>query len=444
MLYFYVSPTLAILTILLNSALFYTLIKQYRCNKRGSEQKHSIPLIFLANLAISDLLVGLTLVIIKVICYLIHYRVIQWSASLYWGFHVMQYAFLRLSLLTSVFNLASLTVDRFLAIRYPMAYRMKVSNKKAFAVVGITWLLSTIFTAATYGISYFSDIVSSNHSLVIFPAVVFPAALLFAICYSLVLHAIRKQGRKMRLMVTGGCTADTKSGSAGNLQVGTGNCDKGGISGSREIKNGIHKDCGVLTDISGGNGKYMRSISVLASSEIGKNSKYTNVRIIGCKISELKGSGNLPNTGIGKKSLRSHLGTENVRSSVPLHIQKREIKIYRFVGTVVGVFLLCWLPIAICAVILMKRPLNTFLGSSTFTFAFANSVIDPILYFVFNNKVSDKARRLFRLIFRCACVREEERLRSTDILFGPSLEVHNSVLSKTRSTASSDSTDAVL
>ena len=443
-LYFYVSPTLAVLTVLLNSALIHTLIKQYRCNKKSREQKHSIPLIFLANLAISDLLVGLTLVIMKINFYLYYHKAIRWSLSMDLAQGILKFAFLRLSLLTSVFNLTSLTVDRFLAICYPMVYRMKAGNKHAFVVVGITWLLSTIFAAAHYGITYYSGVVLWEYDLVIFPVVVFPAAFVFAICYSLILRAIRKQGRKVRLMLRGHCTSEMKCEGGRSLKVEGESCVRKSIVCSSELEDGKHKENGILTDVSGEGGMDRKSISVIMSSEIGNNSKATDTHISDCKISEVNRSGIHLSTDGGQSSTSSRLRSEDSRSGVPLHIQRREIKIYKFVGTVVGVFVLCWLPIAICGIILIRRPLNVFVVNSVFTFAFANSVIDPILYFFFNYNLISKARWVFKRIFRCTCAREEERLQSSDNLFGASSEGSNSAISKTRSTSSACSADTIL
>ena len=431
MLYFFSSPTIAIVTIFLNSLLIYTLIKQYRCNKRGKEQKHSIPLIFLANLAVSDLLVGLTLASIKVIFYLNYYRVIRWSLGVDWTYRFMKYTFLRLSLLTSVFNLASLTLDRFLAIRYPIVHRTTVTKNKAFVVVGITWLLSTIFTAAHYSISNFNGFVFWQYDLVIFPAVVFPAAFVFAICYSLILFTIRKQGREMRDMLTGHCTTEARCDKGRNPKMAIRTCSKTHVWCSSEMEEGDYKESGILTDICSGKRKETNSISVILSSETGMSNRIANVRMSGCQISKIKGSACCQSTGGVQSSVSSQLRTKNIRSSRPLHVQRREIKIYRFVGTVVGVFLLCWLPIAICGAILMRRPVSTLVVYSVFTFAFANSVIDPILCFLFNYKMHGKVRRLIGLIFQCACAKAEGRLQNSDSLFGPSSGGSNSALIKT-------------
>ena len=380
MLYYCVSPSLAVLAILLNSIMISSLVRQYCRNKKGGKRGHSTPLIFLANLAISDLLVGLTVTVIKVITFLYRYKLIRWTLPLGWAYHIMKYAFLRLSLLTSVFNLASLTIDRFLAIRYPMLYRIRITNKHAFVVAGMTWILSVAFTATHYSISNFSGITLWKYDLIIFPAIVFPGALIFATCYTLILLEIRKQGRNMR-----------------NVMVGS------------------HQDVGIS------------ETKAVRGEECCSHLRTDDI-----------------NTKTSNRSANDQPVTSSSRKVLPLHIQKREIKIYKFAGTVVGVFLLCWLPIAICGLVLMVETVNPFFANFVFTLAFANSTIDPIVYFVFKDNIVGKMRRLFRLMCCFTYVREEQRVRRESNLFSLSSGESNGVVCKTRDNSSVLSTETVL
>lgn len=449
-LYYYVSPTIAVLTILLNSVVIGALVRQYYRNKAVGKRGHSAPLIFLINLAISDLLVGLTVTIIKVITFLYHYKLIRWSLAVGWAYHIMKYAFLRLSLLTSIFNLASLTIDRFLAIRYPMLYRIKVNNKQALAVVGMTWLLSVIFTAAHYGISNFSGITLSKYDLIIFPAVVLPAALIFTTCYTLILLEIRKQGRNMRNMMVDGCTREMRCDSSRNVKAEGGTSDEKNICSGSDKRGNDHKECSLIGNMSGKERCGTRGTSNVINSEIGtNNNSYQEEHV--SEIKAVRGKqcySHLRTDGLNtKESNRSKNDRRVPRSSwkiLPLHIHKREIKIYRFAGTVVGVFLLCWLPIAICGAILMEETVNSFVMNCAFTLAFANSAIDPIVYLVFNDKVCGKMRRLLRLMCRLTCAREGQRLRRESNLFSLSSGENNSVLRKTRSSSSVISTETAL
>ena len=460
-LYNYVSPTIAALTLLLNSTVVYVLVRQYRRNKRGGQRKHSAPLIFLANLAISDLLVGLTVTVIKFIFYLDHYRLIQWSFSLRWANHLMKYAFLRLSLLISVFNLASLTIDRFLAIRFPMTYRIKVTNKLAFFVVAMTWLLSVAFAAAHYGVTYFSGIALLQYDLVIFPAVVFPAAVIFTICYSIILLEIRKQGRKMRTIMADCC----KTGMAFRATV-DGNSRRASYEKNTERygaeRNNSHEQDIPTSDVSGNSGgstrgskrRSIRGISISVSRTSSRNggklminnntSSYGEIiegRSLKGKICDSRLSADDSKLSSRINSFNSQPITGKSRQSWPLYMQRREMKVYKFVGTVVCVFMLCWLPIAVCGVVLLLEPVKVFTMNFVFTLAFANSVIDPIVYFFFNDKVVGKLRRLMCKFW---CTRETQRLRKDSNLFSLSSGDNNSMLSKTRSISSLASADTVL
>ena len=457
-LYYYVSPTIAALTLLLNSTVVCLLIRQYRRSKRGGQRRHSAPLIFLANLAVSDLLVGLTVTVIKFIYYLYHYRLIRWSFTLARANHLMKYAFLRLSLLISVFNLASLTLDRFIAIRFPMTYRIKVTNKLAFFVVAMTWLLSVTFTAAHYGVTYFSGIALLQYDLVIFPSVVFPAALIFTVCYSIILLEIRRQGRKMRTMMADCC----KTGMAFR---GTVDGDDRGASyekntrSSEKERDNSHEQGIPTRDISSSDGGSTRGSTRGSISSICRSSS----RNVGKKLminNNTSSFGDVSESKILKrKRCDSRLSADDSkfsgrissfngppspgksRQTRPLYMQRREMKIYKFVGTVVFVFLLCWLPIAICGVVLLMESVHVFTMNFVFTLAFANSVIDPIVYFFFNDKVIGKLRRL---MCRFSCAPEAQRVRRGSNLFSLSSGDNNSVLSKTRSISSLTSAETVL
>ena len=461
-LYNYVSPTIAALTLLLNSTVVCVLVRQYRRNKRGGKRKHSAPLIFLANLAISDLLVGLTVTVIKFIFYLDHYRLIQWSFSLRWANHLMKYAFLRLSLLISVFNLASLTIDRFLAVRFPMTYRIKVTNKLAFFVVAMTWLLSVAFAAAHYGVTYFSGIALLQYDLVIFPAVVFPAALIFTICYSIILLEIRKQGRRMRAMMADCCKTGVafRGTVVGNSRRAS--CEKN-TEGSGAEGNNSHEQGIPTSDISdsgrGNTGGTTRgsikgiciSVSRSSSRNVGgklminnNTNSYGEIiegKSLKGKICDSRLSADDSKLSSRINSFNSQPITGKSRQSWPLYMQRREMKIYKFVGTVVCVFLVCWLPIAVCGVVLLMESVHAFTMNFVFTLAFVNSVIDPIVYFFFNDKI---IRKLRRLVCRFSCRQETQGVRRDSNLFSLSSGDNNSVLSKTRSISSLASADTVL
>ena len=453
-LYYYASPAVAVLTVILNAAEIIALVKQYRLNTRCGRRRQSVPLIFLANLAVSDLLVGLTVSTTKVIDYLYHYQIIRRSLALGWSYHVLKFAFLRVSLLTSVFNLASMTIDRFLAIRYPMVYRLKICNKKAFIIVAVTWLLSTAFTAAHYCISNFSGNALWRYDMVIFPAIVFPAALIFAVCYTMMMLFIRKQGRQMSTMVASCNLTEARCRNNNSLTA------EDGASGSNKGNIFVSKNASNTASSCGNSAENSRGIINKSSNESNidrSNSRRGRANENSCD--SYRSSCDSRRWSISNKETDPHDNKRNRssgrttssssninRQHVPLHIKKREIKIYRFAGTVVVVFLLCWLPIAVCGVaLILEKTVDSLVVNITFMLAFVNSAIDPIVYFVFNDKICGKMKKGFKWIFRCRSSREEQllRQRGSNLFSVTSLE-NNSVLSKARSVSSVISAETML
>ena len=414
-LYYYVSPAIGILAMLLNIVEIAALVKQYRRNKKSGQHKHSNPIVFLANLALSDFLVGSSIAIVKLIHYLVKYRVIRFTFALLLTSHIMKYAFLRLSLLTSVFNLVSLTIDRLLAIRYPIVYRVKLGSKHAFMVVGITWVLSIIITAVLYYVTNFSGIPMGNNDLIIFPAVVFPATVIFAISYGLIMYDVHRQGRNLRIM-TASCSpieASPRYSSCLTVDDGTRSCssNRHNLSSSSDRSRKLRKETSISC-IHGG-----RQSKVCSSHKNSKfGFKYKNY--IAC---------------IGNRSRRTRS-----RNRAPLHVHKREIKIYKLAGTVVGVYLLCWIPIAVWSVLeALLVPLDSVIGNIAFTMAFLNSAIDPLVYFAFSSKRSGCTMRYFRFVFKRRVPIDEKFTEKKGNLFSVSSSENNGSTVRTNHSFSS-------
>ena len=204
LLFYYISPVLSVIIITLNAIEIIALAKRLRHKMPNGRGKNVIPLLFLMNLAASDLFVGLTVFASKIMTYLSLWKVVDKTDGYNYTYNILVFAFLRISLLTSVFNLMSLTVDRLFTIRNAMVYRLKFRTKHAIIVIAISWLLSVFFVSIHFYVVYYSGLVIWAYDLVIFPAVVFPATFVFGIGYWKIMKSIFAQGKELRRIAAGG------------------------------------------------------------------------------------------------------------------------------------------------------------------------------------------------------------------------------------------------
>ena len=335
-IYYFISPTVAGLTVILNLIEIVLLLKQYKRSTLARTQKHAIPIILFGNLALADLLVGLTVVAIKIMQILYRSYVIPVTRTNLQIFNILKYNFLRLSMLTSFFILIVLTMDRLYAVRYPFSYRSRANNKRAFILVLSTWVLAIAFTSIHYYVSFHSGINIGRYSLIIFPAVVIPATFAFPISNFVIVKAVRKNGQELRRL-------------ANNTS-----------SNSDHTKTDDNKS----------------------------NST--------CKGQSAVGSGE----------------SRPTINEATLHIIRREAKIYRLALTVVIAFIVCWLPMAICGLLLIaKIHVDSQVINIVFTLAFANSVVNPLAYFCFNDNIRRKIKMLFNTCSRSCFLPQRAGIR---------------------------------
>ena len=186
-----------------------------------SKEEKKVHSIFLTNLAIADLLMGVYLVIIAVkdVEYQGEYfkHDIQWRAGL-----VCQFAGV-LSMLSSevsVLMLTLITVDRLICIVLSRLHR--ISLKKAYVLVGLTWLLGILMSVIpVLGIDYFHDtqrrvgffgrsavclplqlseekLPGWEYSMAIFVILNFFAFLFILVAYIVIFYTVSKASSKVR------------------------------------------------------------------------------------------------------------------------------------------------------------------------------------------------------------------------------------------------------
>ena len=170
----YVSPVLALIILVLNSAEIY-FISQQKVRIKYSA------IAYICNLAISDIFVGAAVATVKIFYYVwkSNYSHTVWLLLL-----ISRYYLLRVSLFASVFNLMTMTLLRWLAIRYPMKHRSFI-RKYTTKMCVLIWALSFLVVTCLYCGLYFKldSAQLDRYEVIIFPIIVYPTSALFIYSY---------------------------------------------------------------------------------------------------------------------------------------------------------------------------------------------------------------------------------------------------------------------
>ena len=170
----YVSPVLALIILVLNSAEIY-FISQQKVRIKYSA------IAYICNLAISDIFVGAAVATVKIFYYVwkSNYSHTVWLLLLF-----SRYYLLRVSLFASVFNLMTMTLLRWLAIRYPMKHRSFI-RKYTTKMCVLIWALSFLVVTCLYCGLYFKldSAQLDRYEVIIFPIIVYPTSALFIYSY---------------------------------------------------------------------------------------------------------------------------------------------------------------------------------------------------------------------------------------------------------------------
>ena len=195
-IFVYGSPIVATLACLLNLPEIIFLVKRYQRISKSHCERRTVPVILLASLAASDFFVGFTVILIKILRLLVIEEVLPANYASERAHKVLNFLFLRLSLLTSVFSLLALTIDRFLAIGRPIVYRTRIRAKHGIITVIVTWLSSSLIIGVHYYFSIYGDIEELKYRLLIFPITIIPACVAFTVLYLMILRRISIEGRE--------------------------------------------------------------------------------------------------------------------------------------------------------------------------------------------------------------------------------------------------------
>ena len=194
--FIYGSPIVAVLACLLNLPEIILLVRRYRKISKSPCERRTVPVILLTSLAISDFLVGFTVIMVKILRQLMVEGIVATTQTSGRVYRVLNFLFLRQSLLTSVFSLLALTLDRYLAVTKPLVYRTRISAKHGFFAVFVIWLSSFIIISTHYYFSIYGDVEELKYRMLIFPITILPACIAFTVPYLMILRNVFAQGRE--------------------------------------------------------------------------------------------------------------------------------------------------------------------------------------------------------------------------------------------------------
>lgn len=177
-----VTPVMGGFIIILNIIEIGYILQQGRTERPGA--------IYILNLAISDVVVGLTMVILKSIDPFMETD-LKHDMTAKEIYNIIQYCLLRLSMFVSVFNLLVLSVDRVWAISRPFSHRKK-TTLFAVKVCVLVWILSIICVTSIFCmVRFYGGNFERFHNLV-FPLATYLTTFAFAVCYLVIFREIRK------------------------------------------------------------------------------------------------------------------------------------------------------------------------------------------------------------------------------------------------------------
>ena len=178
-----IAPIIGALIIIMNLLKLYVI-------KRNQQLRKSVSIIYLINVSISDLTVGILTIIYKSMHPYKDYNDV--TQELY---YIIKLCFIRISLFVSVFNMVALTINQTWAIRKPFIHR-KYGKKLAIKICCGVWMISITFVAGLYLAARFKLHNTRKYTDVVFASVTYPATITFIICYSMIFLTVRKSAKK--------------------------------------------------------------------------------------------------------------------------------------------------------------------------------------------------------------------------------------------------------
>ena len=179
-LFMVVSPGTAALMVILNIFEIWFIHKHKLLQRVKST-------IYILNLAVSDIILGIFIIIVKIL------KTIEKNDGIDPKYRLFfQLKMIYISLYVSVLTLASLTIERLLAVKKPIFYNMLEFNKKCIICVAI-WVV-TVFVIFIHN----ATVNDHEKEYVKTPLVIFTTSLLITVSYVVVFKTLKKRASRNR------------------------------------------------------------------------------------------------------------------------------------------------------------------------------------------------------------------------------------------------------
>lgn len=191
-LFQYVTPVIGGLAILANMSEIISII--YHRHKKGS-----YALVYIFSLSMSDLLMGILMVILKSMHPFMN-TTLKGNTGAREAYDLIRFGCIRFALIMSIFNLIALSIDQVGAVKSPIKYRIRDGKHTIWIAVGL-WCMAFLCISLYYWVSRELFQNTEKYINLIFPVATFSAFIIFIGCYGIIFHALVKQRRTVDIKI---------------------------------------------------------------------------------------------------------------------------------------------------------------------------------------------------------------------------------------------------
>lgn len=376
-LWLYICPVLAVIIIILNSFEIYSIIRL--------KIKRNNYIVFVLNLAITDLCVGIT-ILLDLISHQFKEDNLFENLSIFSS--IIQYAVLRILMVSSILNLLLLTLIRWISVKHPVKSKSML-KKYSHSCCALVWLVSVIISVGYFCALYWmvTQELFLKCEMLLLAIIIYPSCILFAILYYLILKDIKR--RNERLCLTNVSNKMSENDIPEN---------KGDSLQLIDVVSPENSERLCLTNVS----------KKMPENDIPEN-KDDSLQLIDV-VSSKHSNMNVTKDIVSKSERSSYRIICRKKNTIMKTRQMREFesRIQILVVRSVIAFVLSWLPMATFTLIKSLGLVDQWKYSfhvhyTVFTLAFANSIMDAIFYF-FNVKGYGLNMRLKKRACKETCV----------------------------------------
>lgn len=181
-LYKYVTTILGVFIIIFNGVKIYLIY--------GRKNHQSLGIIYITNLAFSDFMVGVSMVILKSMDPFMR-TVLANNKPAKEVYHFLRFFCIRLALFTSIFSLTAITINQLWGVIKPLSHR-KLTKKTAYKTCVLIWVVSFSLVTTLYLLTQFIEGDFNTNVNLIFPVGTILGILIFFISHSLMLRKLKQ------------------------------------------------------------------------------------------------------------------------------------------------------------------------------------------------------------------------------------------------------------